>query len=48
MVTEIIIDGSLVYIDTLAMNGDGRLLKDIDNSRYLITVERPYLIYRTA
>jgi hypothetical protein len=38
-------DGSLVYIDALAVNGSGRLDKTMDRFRVGLTTERSDMIY---
>jgi hypothetical protein len=39
-------DGSLVYIDVLAVNGDGKLPRIIDRYKLSITTKRPDMTYQ--
>lgn len=47
-VAEMLMDGSLVYIDTLAMNGIGSIPMEVDRSSCPLVTERPMFIYRRS
>ena len=47
LVLEMLMDGTMVYIDTLAVNGTVSLPANMEAYRCNITSERPMLIYRT-
>ncbi|KIW76871.1 hypothetical protein Z517_09315 [Fonsecaea pedrosoi CBS 271.37] len=46
VVAELIADGSMVYIDTLGMNGNAKLSVDLKRYKWPIATRRPYMIYR--
>ena len=48
VVAEMLIDGSLVYTDTLAMNGINRLPEDMDRTRWPVMTLKPNFNYRAA
>lgn len=47
VVAEMLMDGTLVYIDALGISTDRKLPVDMHRCVSQITIERPYLIYRT-
>ncbi|OAG36662.1 hypothetical protein AYO21_09137 [Fonsecaea monophora] len=46
VVAEMIADGSMVYIDTLSMNGSAKLSVDLKRHKCALTTRRPYMICR--
>ncbi|KAK0930067.1 hypothetical protein LTR29_016816 [Friedmanniomyces endolithicus] len=48
VLAEMMVDGTMIYIDTLAMDGVGRLPKSMDKSICPIKTEKPHFIYRTV
>ncbi len=48
VLAEMMMDGTLVYIDTLAMNSDGKLPKSMNQSVCPVAGERPPFIYRKS
>ncbi|EMC97272.1 hypothetical protein BAUCODRAFT_68752 [Baudoinia panamericana UAMH 10762] len=48
VLAEMMMDGSLIYVDTLSMNSDGKLPKSMNMSVCPIRTERPPFIYRKS